>query len=100
MTSHNFYHKASQPSRKSIPKDLVDECTDGNWTRTKISDFWEMRMNLSEPKTSADFGEVEEDTMFDELWNKEHTTEAHHSDSDDDYNDQDSLIQYTNLERS
>ena len=29
--------------------------------------------------------------MFDKLWNKEHLAEAHHSDTDDDYNDQDSL---------
>ena len=44
-----------------------------------------MRKNLGEPKTSIDLDEVEEDTMFDKLWNKEHPTEAHHSDSDDDY---------------
>ena len=46
-----------------------------------------MRKNLGELKISTDLDEVEEDIMFDELWKKEHPAEAHHSDTDDDYDD-------------
>ena len=91
MTSSNFYKKANKPYKKPIPKELMNECIDARWSRRKISQFWEMRKNLGEPKTSADLDEVEEDTMFVELWNKEHPAEAHHSDTDDDYDDQDCL---------
>lgn len=93
MTSPNFYKKVDKPSTKPIPKELMNECIDARWSQSKISQFWEMRKNLGEPKTSTDLDEVEEDTMFDELWNKEHPTEAYHSDivTDDDYDDQDSL---------
>ena len=59
MTSSNFYKKANKPSTKPTPKELMNECIDVGWSRSKISQFWEMRKNLSEPKTSADLGEVE-----------------------------------------
>ena len=91
MTSSDFYNKFDKPSTKPIPKELMNECIDAGWSRSKISQFWEMRKNLGEPKTSADLDEVEEDTMFENLWNKEHPVEAHHSDTDHDYDDQDSL---------
>ena len=87
MTSSNFYKKADKPSTKPIPKELMNECIDVGWIRRKFSQFWEMRKNLSEPKTSADLDEVEEDTMLVKLWNKKHPDEAHHSDTDDDSND-------------
>ena len=87
MTSSNFYKKVDKPSTKPIPKELMNECIDAGWSQRKISQFLEMRKNLGEPKTSADLDEVEEDTMFVKLWNKEHLVEAHHNDTDDDYDD-------------
>ena len=45
---------------------------DEYWCQTKVNDFWEMRQNLGEPKTSADFEEIEEDELFSKYWDKEH----------------------------
>ena len=37
-----------------------------------MNDFWEIRQNLSEPKTSSPFEGIEEDKMYSNYWNKEH----------------------------
>lgn len=37
-----------------------------------MNDFWEMRKNLGEPKTSVDFEEIEEGKFFSIYWDKEH----------------------------
>ena len=72
VTYSNFYKKASQPSKKSILKEIKEACRAKLCTQTKMNDFWEMRQNLSKPKTLAAFEEIEEDEFFSNYWNKEH----------------------------
>ena len=72
VTYLNFYKKASQPAKKPIPKAIKQACMDEYWCQTKVNDFWEMRQNLGEPKTSADFEAIEEDECFRKYWDKEH----------------------------
>ena len=72
VTYFNFYKKASQPAKKSIPKVIKEACRSELWCQTKMNDFWEMIQNLGEPKTSANFEEIEEDELFSKYWDKEH----------------------------
>ena len=50
--SYNFYKIAFHPSNVKILKSIADACRDRKWTRTKMNDFWRMRKDLGEPKTS------------------------------------------------
>ncbi|GLJ04972.1 hypothetical protein SUGI_0007990 [Cryptomeria japonica] len=70
--SYNFYLKSANPSNKSIPKSILHECKENYFTQTKINDFWNMRRNLGEPKTSAEFESIDEDAEFNKLWDMEH----------------------------
>ena len=72
MTYFNLYKKASQPTKKSIPKAIKEACISKYWCQTKMNDFWEMRQNLGEPKTLIDFEEIEENELFSKYWDKEH----------------------------
>ena len=42
----NFYEKASEPSKKSMPKAIKEACIFEMWCQTKITEFWKMRQNL------------------------------------------------------
>ena len=71
MTYFNFYKKASQPSKRSILKEIKEACRFELWSQTYMNDFWEMRQKLCELKTLAPFEEIEEDEIFSNYWNKE-----------------------------
>ena len=88
MTYFNFYKKASQPAKKSIPKAIKHACIVEYWCQTKLNDFLEMRKNMGEPKTLAGFEEIEEDDLFSQYWDKEHPSVAYqlgHSNTQSDH---------------
>ena len=60
-----------------MPKEIKEACRSELWTQTKMNDFWEMRLNLGEPKTSTPFEEIKEDELFSNYWNKEHPCVAY-----------------------
>ena len=72
LTYLNFYKKAYEPFKKSMPKAIKEACTSESWCQTKMTDFWKMRQNLGEPKTSTSFEEIKEGELFNNYWNKEH----------------------------
>ena len=74
LTYFNFYEKASKLSKKSMVKAIKEACISELWCQTKITDFWKMRQNLGEPKTSAYFEIIDEDELFSTYWDKEHPT--------------------------
>ena len=74
LTYLNFYEKASEPSKKSMPKAIKEACISEMWCQTKITEFWKMRQNLGEPKTSENFETIDEDDLFNTYWDKEHPT--------------------------
>ena len=47
-----------------MPKAIKEACIYEMWCQTKITNFWKMRQNLGEPKTSAGFEEIEEDELL------------------------------------
>ena len=52
-----------------------------------MDDFWRMRKDLGEPRTSQDLDEIDEDIEFRKLWNLEHPKLAYDNidlDSEDD----------------
>ena len=57
-----------------MPKEIKEACISEMWCQTKITEFWKMRQNLGEPKTSADFETINEDDLFSTYWDKEHPT--------------------------
>jgi hypothetical protein len=67
-----------------MPKEIKEACTAEMWCETKMIDFWKMRQNLGEPKTSAIFDKIEEDEIFSNYWNKEHPTVLYDFGSDGD----------------
>ena len=67
-----FYKKASQPSKKSMPKEIKEACRSELWTQTKMNEFLEMQKKLGEPKILAPFEEIEKDENFSNYWNKGH----------------------------
>ena len=74
LTYLNFYEKAFEPSKKSMPKAIKEACISEMWCQTKITDFWKIRKNLGEPKTSIDFEAIDEDELFSKYLDKEHPT--------------------------
>ena len=74
LTYLNFYEKAYEPSKKSMMKASKEECISEMWCQTKMIDFWKIRKNLGEPKTSASFEEIDEDELFSDYWDKENPT--------------------------
>ena len=81
LTYLNFYEKAYEPSKKSMSKEIKEECVSEMWCQTKITDFWKMRQNLGEPKTLAGFEKIDEDEFFSNYWDKEHPTILYQLDS-------------------
>ena len=57
-----------------MPKAIKEACTSEMWCQTKMTNFWKMRQNLGEPKTSVGFKEIEKDEIFSDYWDKEHPT--------------------------
>lgn len=67
-----------------MPKEIKEACKAEMWCQTKMTDFWKMRQNLGEPKTSAGFDEIDEDEIFSNYWSKEHPTVLYDFGSDSD----------------
>ena len=40
LTYLNFYKKASQPSKRSMPKAIKEACVSELWCQTKMNDIW------------------------------------------------------------
>ena len=74
LTYFNFYEKAFEPSKKSMLKAIKEALISKMWCQTKIIEFWKMRQNLGEPKTSVDFETIDEDELFITYWDEEHPT--------------------------
>lgn len=55
-----------------IPREIETFCDLQDWIETKIREFWIMRKNLAEPKTSIEFDSLDKDKIFCWLWDGEH----------------------------
>ena len=64
LTYLNFYKKASEPSKRSMLKEIKEACASKLWSQTKMTNFWKMTQNLGEPMTSAGFEELDEDDLL------------------------------------